>query len=178
MTCIVAIAQGGKVHMGCDSAAYDSDSTTHFIKTGPKIFTIDDYIIGYSNSFRAGQILQYDFMPPIPDPKNLMRTMVTDFISAIHNSYERNRFSVDEEKGEFADLIVGVHGKIFTIESDFQVQEYTDNYAAIGSGYSFALGSLYSSKGLKNPHSRIAKSLEAAAKYTGSVKPPFHYETL
>jgi ATP-dependent protease HslVU (ClpYQ) peptidase subunit len=178
MTCIVAVAQGGKVYMGCDSAAYDSDSTTHFIKSGPKIFTVDDYLIGYSNSFRAGQILQYDFVPPIPDPENLMRTMVTDFVSSIYSAYEKNKFVLDEEKGEFADLIIGVHGKLFTIESDMQVQEYTDNYVAIGSGYQFALGSLYTTKKVKSPTDRIQKALEAASEYTGSVKPPFYHESI
>jgi ATP-dependent protease HslVU (ClpYQ) peptidase subunit len=176
MTCIVAIAHNGKVHMGCDSAAYDSDSTTHFIKTSPKIFAIDDYIIGYANSFRAGQIIQYDFIPPIPDPKNIMRTMTIDFVSGIHSAYERNKF-INDGESEYADLIVGVNGQIFTIESDFQVQEYTDSYIAIGSGSNFALGSLHSTRHLKNPAIRIEKALYAAAEYTGSVKPPFYIET-
>jgi ATP-dependent protease HslVU (ClpYQ) peptidase subunit len=175
MTCVVAIAQNGKVHMGCDSAAYDSDSTTYFIKSAPKIFAIDDYLIGYSNSFRAGQIIQYDFFPPIPDPKNIMRTMSIDFVSAIQACYERNKFTYDSD-GEYADLIVGVNGQLFTIESDFQVQEYTDNYVSIGSGYQFAMGSLHATKKVKSPESRIQKALEAAAEYTGSVKPPFYYE--
>ena len=176
MTCIVAIAHNDKVHMGCDSAAYDSESTTHFIKTSPKIFTIDDYIIGYANSFRAGQIIQYDFIPPIPDAKNIMRTMTIDFIAGIQAAYERNKF-VHDDDSEYVDLIVGVNGQLFTIESDFQVQEYTENYISIGSGSHFALGSLHSTKSLKNPILRIEKALEAAAEYTGSVKPPFYIDS-
>jgi ATP-dependent protease HslVU (ClpYQ) peptidase subunit len=175
MTCVVGVISNGKVHMACDSAASDSDIGSVHKRKDAKVFMVDDYIIGFSNSFRMGQLLQYDFYPPIPNKRNLEKTMCIDFVDAIQKCLAKNNFIIDKDDDNISDLIIGVHGRLFVMDTDFNMGEYYDKYFAIGSGYQFALGSLYSTKHIKNPRTRLTKALEASAEYTMGVEPPFLY---
>ena len=59
---------------------------------------------------------------------------------------------------------MGVHGRLFNISTnDWQVNEY-DKYTAIGSGNSYAIGSLDTSIIWKDPIKRIKKALDVAIK--------------
>ena len=76
-----------------------------------------------------------------------------------------------------AEIIVvklGYKDKLYSVESDFQVGESLDNYAACGSGEDFALGSLATTEGLGlSPEERIRVALQAASKFSVSVAPPY-----
>ena len=61
------------------------------------------------------------------------------------------------------------------MEDDFHIAENIINYMAEGSGGSFALGSLHTTKNQKNPKMRLKLALEAAAEFTMTVRPPFTY---
>lgn len=178
MTCIAAIASNGKVHMASDSAATSVELGSTHVRKDSKMFVIDEYLIGFSNSFRFGQIVKHDFVPPKPDFNNLERTMSIEFVAALQETLERNKFNVDQEKGNGGDLIIGVGGRLFVMEEDFQVGEYQDDFIAIGSGYQFALGSLHSTRGNKSPRVRLTKALHAASQYAVGVSPPFLYHVI
>lgn len=175
MTCIVGLIHNGKVHMACDSAASDTDIGSVHKRKDVKLFMVDEYLIGFSNSFRMGQILQHDFIPPRPSKRNLEKTMCIDFVDKVYECLNRNNFGIDKDSDNVSELIVGIHGRLFVMDSDFNMGEYLDKYFAIGSGYQFALGSLYSTKSVKNPKTRLTKALEAAAEYSIGVEPPFLY---
>ncbi len=67
--------------------------------------------------------------------------------------------------------MVGVRGRLFVVESDYQVVEPTAPFAAIGSGAAYALGSMATSRG--RPVARITQALKVAERFSGAVRGPF-----
>lgn len=172
MTCIAAIAYNGMVYMGGDSAA--ADENNHFISTRkePKVFIKDDYIIGYAGSFRFGKVVQYNFIPPKPDFKNLDKFLNTIFIDALRECAESSKIDPTTEE-DSSELLIGVGGRLFEFCNDWHMGEDANDFNAIGSGSSFAMGSLYSTGRIRSPHARIRTALQAAEKFSQTVKGPF-----
>jgi hypothetical protein len=181
MTCIVAIAQGGTVYMGSDHAASDDKSGWILSRKDPKVFKVGQYGIAFTDSFRMGQILQYSWVPPkytsTKTNSGLDKFMRTKFIDSVKQAFKDSGFGTiggsEEDTGGI--FIVGVEGRIFTIDEDFHVGENVVNYMAEGSGGMFALGALHATKHQKNPRMRLKAALEAAAEFSMSVAPPFTY---
>ena len=70
-------------------------------------------------------------------------------------------------------------GRIFEIESDYQVGERAEPFNAVGCGQDLALGALYAAEHLASrPRARIELSLAAAANFSAGVYPPFRIEEL
>jgi hypothetical protein len=182
MTCIVAIAQNGTVYMGSDHAASDDKTGWIISRKEPKCFKVGQYGVAFTDSFRMGQILQYSWTPPKYTPtktnSGLDKFMRTKFIDSVKDAFRAQGFGsvsqpgTDDEGGIF---IVGVCGRIFTIDEDFHVGENIVNYMAEGSGGTIALGALHATKNQKNPKMRLKLALEAAAEFNMSVAPPFTY---
>lgn len=172
MTCIVAISDGKKVYMGGDSAAVEVETSLVSSRVEPKVFIRGDYIIGYSGSFRFGKVVEYSCSLPRPDYKDIHKFMNTEFVNAIRESTEENKLENSEEK-DSAELLIGLHGHIFELNSDWHVGEDSNNFNSIGSGSSFALGSLYSTKRIKDSRSRVKLALDASAAFSPYVRPPF-----
>ena len=181
MTCIVAIAQNGTVYMGSDHAASDDKSGWIMSRKEPKVFKVGQYGIAFTDSFRMGQILQYNWTPPKYTPtktnSGLYKFMRTKFIDSVKVAFKDNGFGDiggnDEDTGGI--FIVGLEGRIFVVDEDFHVGENVVNYMAEGSGGMFALGALHATKNQKNPKMRIKLALEAASEFSMSVAPPFTY---
>lgn len=167
MTCIVGIAHSGRVFMGGDSAAVDGTDIN--VRAHAKVFRNGEFVIGYTTSFRMGNLLQYSFAPPRWHPDDdLHKFMVTDFVDAARACFEAGNYTAG---GTF---LVGFKGRLFTIESDWQVAETLDGHMAIGCGEKYALGNLYDSRG--TPRARIIRALNAAAHCNAGVRAPFHIE--
>jgi hypothetical protein len=182
MTCIVAIAQNGVVYMGSDHAASDDKTGWILARKEPKCFKVGQYAVAFTDSFRMGQILQYSWTPPKYTPtktnSGLDKFMRTKFIESVKTAFKDNGYgsigsSSEEDTGGI--FIVGLEGRIFTIDEDFHVGENIVNYMAEGSGGQIALGALYATKNQKNPKLRIKAALEAAAEYNMAVSAPFTY---
>jgi ATP-dependent protease HslVU (ClpYQ) peptidase subunit len=181
MTCIVAIAQNGTVYMGSDHAASDDKSGWIMSRKEPKCFKVGQYAVAFTDSFRMGQILQYNWNPPKYTPtktnSGLDKFMRTKFIDSVKVAFKDHGFGDiggnDEDTGGI--FIVGLEGRIFVVDEDFHVGENLVNYMAEGSGGMFALGALHATKNQKNPKMRIKLALEAAAEFSMSVAPPFTY---
>jgi hypothetical protein len=181
MTCIVAIAQNGTVYMGSDHAASDDKSGWILSRKEPKVFKVGQYGIAFTDSFRMGQILQYNWVPPKYTPtktnSGLDKFMRTKFVDSVKQAFKDNGYGTiggsEEDTGGI--FIVGVEGRIFTIDEDFHVGENMVNYMAEGSGGMFALGALHATKHQKNPKMRLKAALEASAEFSMSVAPPFTY---
>ena len=182
MTCIVAIAQNGTVYMGSDHAASDDKTGWILSRKEPKCFKVGQYGIAFTDSFRMGQILQYSWNPPKYTPtktnSGLDKFMRTKFIDSVKAAFKDNGYgsigsSSDEDTGGI--FIVGLEGRIFTIDEDFHVGENVVNYMAEGSGGQIALGALHATKNQKNPRLRIKAALEAATEFNMSVAAPYTY---
>lgn len=172
MTCIVGLLDDGKVYMGGDSAGVAGYYLTK--RKDKKVFKNGDFLIGFTSSFRMGQLLQCNFTPPkYHKDEDLYKYMVTDFIDAVRTCFKAGGYSKKEnevEKG--GTFLVGCYGRLFEIESDFQVGESFDSYEAVGCGIDLARGSMFTSELLK-PKERILKALQAAAHFSTGVVEPF-----
>ncbi len=168
MTCIVGLVDKGNVYIGGDSAGVSGLSIT--IRADEKVFANGPFVMGFTTSFRMGQLLRYKFDPPQQtQSQNDMNYMVTSFIDAARKCFTDNAFG---EKGKGGSFLVGYRGNLYTIDSDFQVGVARDAFDAVGCGSDLALGSLHSTQG-KKPETRVGMALEAAARFNAGVAPPF-----
>ncbi len=179
-TCIVGIAENGKVYIGSDSASGDFSKGTKTVSTMKKSFIVKnnkaEIGIGYTTSWRMGQLLEHQFHPPAHlEPLDVMQYMVKEFVPAVKKLFEAEwhgkRVEDDNWGGTF---LVGYLGRILTIDSDFQVNENADSFDSCGCGKYWAMGSLFSTMDLP-PLRRLQIALEAATHYSAFVLPPFNF---
>lgn len=172
MTCIVGLISDNKVYMGGDSAGVAGFDIR--VRKDPKVFSNGEFLIGYTSSFRMGQLLRFNLSPPpLKEGQDIFEYMATSFVNAVRYTLKDGGYteiSNNVESGGF--FLVGFRGRLFTIESDFQVQEVLDDYTALGCGENYALGSLYSTKGLK-PMERVEQALRTAEYFSAGVRGPF-----
>src|SRR4051794_21483555 len=99
MTCIVGLARGGKVFIGGDSAGVAGWELS--VRRDRKVFRNGEFLIGYTTSFRMGQILEHGFKPPpFPKSASLNRYMVVDFINAFRASLKEHGWAAAQNGRE------------------------------------------------------------------------------
>lgn len=163
----------GKVYIGADSLG--SDGFTQTIRKEPKVFKNGEFLIGCTSSFRMIDLLKWKFNPPTVKDGNLHKFMVTDFVDSVRKLFVDNGYCIDSGDWKSGSFLVGVKGRLFSIDVDFQV--YEQDYSSVGSGCYHALGSFYTSK-RNSPVKDIEKALEAAEHFVTSVKRPFIIESI
>lgn len=168
MTCIVGMTHKGKVYIGADSVG--SDGFTKETRIEPKVFKNGEFVIGCTSSFRMIDLLKWKFSPPTVKDDNLHKFMVTEFVDSVRKLFVDNGYLITSDDWKSGVFLIGYKGRLFKIESDFQVSEH--DYTAVGSGCYHALGSMFTSK--RNlPKKDIEKALEAAEHFVVSVQRPF-----
>ncbi len=172
MTCIVGLVDKGNVYIGADSAGVAGYALT--IRADEKVFINDAFVMGFTSSFRMGQLLRYSLKPPKYHlDVDLNEYMVTDFINAVRKCLKDGGFAEkDKEVERTGTFLVGFKGKLFKIDADNQVGVPALTFDACGCGEDIALGSMYSSSGLA-PLDRITQALEAAEQFSVGVRRPF-----
>jgi ATP-dependent protease HslVU (ClpYQ) peptidase subunit len=171
MTCIVGIKEDGIVYIGGDSAGVGGLSLT--VRADPKVFIKGEFIMGFTSSFRMGELLQYKLPIPLrPQEVDIYEYMVTSFVDAVRDCLKNGGYArKDKEAEEAGTFLVGYRGRLFCIESDYQVRESTFPYDAVGCGADIALGAMFSTEGM--PENRILNALEAAEQFSAGVRRPF-----
>ncbi len=152
MTCIVGMLKDGAVYMTGDHIGTDGYDVE--VQCRSKVFRNGDFIIGYTSSFRMGQILEHMWEPP-KKPKecrDVLSYMVKHVVPSIIKVFDDNKFmrvSTDSDDatkrsvngqaygGEF---LVGYREHLFKIQSDFAVLECVKPFDSIGAGEDFAKG--------------------------------------
>lgn len=177
MTCIVAIAQEGKVWMGADSAGVAGYDLT--VRRDPKIFRVGEMLIGFTSSFRMGQLLGYRLALPKHHPdQSVDEYLHYEFVDAVREVLRRGGFvSTPNGREEGGHFLVGYAGRVFLVEGDFQIAESAHPFAACGCGAAVALGSMHSTPELP-PNVRLEKALRAAEAFSAGVRAPFRFESL
>jgi ATP-dependent protease HslVU (ClpYQ) peptidase subunit len=175
LTCIVGLVQDGVVYIGGDSAGVAGMDIK--VRLDPKVFIVDKrFIIGYTDSFRMGQLLRFSLKPPRQKPRvDDYEYMCTGFINAVRRCFTNGGYiKKQEERERGGSFLVGYRGRLYEIASDFQVGINADSYSAIGCGEDYAHGSLFATEhsGL-SPEERIRLALEAASHFSAGVHPPF-----
>lgn len=172
MTCIVGITDGKTVTIGGDAATANSSFIT--ASSVPKVWEQDGWAFGFTSSWRMGQLLRWAFAPPPLTEGPLERYMVVDFVNAFRmcladGGWLKKKDDV-EEGGCF---LVGHAGRLFRIDDDFQVNEATNGYDAVGCGDYFALGALHATDPKLPAKERATKALLAAEAFSTGVRGPF-----
>jgi len=173
MTCIAGLIDNGKIYMGADSAGVNS-SLSLSVRADQKVFVKDEFIMGFTTSFRMGQLLQYKLqVSPRPERIDVFEYMVTSFVESVRKCLKDGGFAEKKDDKETAGtFLVGYAGRLFCVNSDYQVEETLLPYAATGCGEDIALGALFANGHLK-PEERILQALEAAEQFSAGVRRPF-----
>jgi ATP-dependent protease HslVU (ClpYQ) peptidase subunit len=179
MTCVVGLISEDRVYIGADSASVDVSDLVTRPTNVPKVFKRGKFLIGYTTSFRMGQLLEHWLdVPSRPDGQKGQVYMVKEFVERVRELFKDKGFATvknSNEKG--GTFLVGYNGCLYTIHGDFQVAELSDGFDAVGCGSEFALGAMAALTDLK-PAQRIKKSLEIAAYFSAGVCPPFRIKSM
>ncbi len=136
--------------------AGDAQGSTDWIKredVSTKVFDLSEtVVVGYCGSGRFGQILQYhtESLDPPPLTVDEHRWVVRDFIPFLRNiTEEHGHLHVHHNVEEFGPsaFLMGVRGRLFTVWSDFGIDEHVMPFEAVGSGAETAMGSMHGELG-------------------------------
>ncbi len=176
MTCIAGIAQDGNVYIGGDSAGVsDWDTTT---LSSPKVFHVGDFLIGYTSSFRMGQLLQYQLSVKEQDGECDRAYMITVFAEAVREVLKSYGYaSIDNNTESGGAFLVGYRGRLYGMGQNFAVLERADMFDAVGCGKFYALGALAVNVS-DSPKDRITEALTVSAHFCAAVRAPFHIEAI
>lgn len=177
MTCIVGLEHEGYVYIGGDSASVDG-SYQIFESGIEKVFKNGPMLMGYTTSWRMGQLLRYAVTPPDHDPRHDdMRYLVVDFVDTIRASFKQKGWLTKESDADVGgDFLLGYKDKLYRVSSDFQVNPNRCGYGACGCGERYALGVLHDIKNNAKkvvPEDAVRRALEAAAYHSAGVVGPF-----
>ncbi len=175
MTAIGGLVRGEKVYIGGDSAGVQSYQIT--VRRDEKVFLNGDILVGCCGSFRMRDLLRHKFIAPARSIReDLDVYMRTTFVDAVMRCFQEGKFAeMDKEVQRGGSFLVGIEGRLYHIEDDFQIGEALAGYDAIGNADDVVLGSLFTTQRLDLPPQRCLElALEAAESHTTDVRRPFH----
>ena len=179
MTVIAAMKKpNGEVVMASDRQA--TSRYTRSKREDGKIFFVKDdrdnevFLIGGAGSYRFIQTLRFGFTPAYRTPdRDVFEYMVTEFAEAARKRAKDAGILQQKENVETngsSGALVACAGRIFHLESDFQIAEVADDYAAEGSGTETALGAMFALTRLElseaKPDAIVTTAVQAASHHT------------
>jgi len=176
MTCIIGCEDRntGSVFIGADSAGVSGYLMTRTALE--KVFRLDKFLIGYTSSFRMGQLLQYRLdVPTQKEGVGDLKYMATAFVNAVRVCLKTGGYTrVENNREEGGSFLVGYKGHLYGVDRDFQVNRTRDGVDAAGAGREIALGAMRALENLvPMSGTRIFHALEAAEYYSTVVTAPF-----
>jgi len=185
MTCIGGYVdkKTGTIWMGADSGAFNVNSYDHRTRLDEKVFIKENMIFGFTSSYRMGDILHHSFtIPEHPKEMDDVTYLKTIFIDKLIECFKNKGYLIVKDNsvsGGF--FLIGYKGKLYQVESDFQVAQNVYNYDSTGCGENYAMAAMYI---LENetlyltPKEKIEKALEVSYQFSGYVRPPFVIKSL
>ncbi len=182
MTCIVGMEFEGKVLLAGDIQG--TGGNNKIIHTQAKVFRRNGIVIGYTTSYRFGQLLEHVLPDPVPPEKDteIYRWLVTVLIPNIRKVMkEELGLQADDDGSGYkipgGEALIGVRSQLWYLQDDFSVLRSVEGFSAVGSGYEYALGSISTSLnmlGKKKPTMKDVESIlrlavTAAGTYSPSV---------
>lgn len=133
MTCIVALTDGKDVHMAGDLMAHNGFTGNVLDKS--KVFIKEGFIVGYTTSFRMGQILEYAWTPPSKKESQTEDSYIyIDIVNSFREVFSQNGYGnkdgIEDHSGEF---IFGYKGRLFLHQQNYSILE-SNSFVATGSG--------------------------------------------
>jgi ATP-dependent protease HslVU (ClpYQ) peptidase subunit len=169
MTCIAALVdEKGVGHIACDSF-----STYGHLYKNSKIFKKGNMLIGYTSSYRMGQLLEHSLnIPERKDDQSIENYMYVDFINAVRELLKNNgQMLVDRNIETIGFFLIVTEGLIFKMQDDLSLLEAADGFDACGSGEAYARAALHLLKkqGKLGPKEMLTEAIDTAAQYVASV---------
>ena len=186
MTVIVGLIHDGTITMGADTLMVAGFDKSHLAPSVSKVARRGPFLIGVTGSVRVLQTVRYRLDVAIDNRTDAddMEFMVTDFVDELRrvlraggSAHEENGVEHTGDREDCSRFMVGYRGHLYRVGADYNVTETTDDFAAIGSGEDFALGSLHSTHGL-DPETRIQIAIRAAMRFNAGVGGEIRMETL
>ena len=173
MTCIIGLEHDGYVYIGADSASVAAGWDVWQTRL-QKVFRRGPFLIGYTTSFRMGQILQHHLEVREPEREESDDAfMVCAFIEAVRKCLKDKGFArieSNQESGGF--FLVGYAGTLYRVTGDFQVNSNAGGLDALGCGADYAFGAMKALEDLP-PCERLLSALKIAAHFNAAVRAPF-----
>jgi ATP-dependent protease HslVU (ClpYQ) peptidase subunit len=172
MTCIIGLVHDGAVYIGADSAGVAGMSLT--VRADEKVFRLGKkMVVGFTSSFRMGQLIRYRMQGVEPPARKLTDWMVTEFVDRCRDVMSDGGFlEKKNDRISGGSFLVGVHGRLFAIFDDFQVSEAAEPFDAVGCGHDLAKGAMFATPGCQ-PRNRVMTALRAAEAMSAAVRRPF-----
>lgn len=119
MTCVVGLIRNKKIFMAADCLGCAGGDTVP--RRDPKVFQKENMLIGYTTSYRMGQLLRYNLNIPKHNGKPAFEYMCVDFIDALRECLKKGGYAKKENEVESGGtFLVGFKGKLFEIEVTFK----------------------------------------------------------
>jgi hypothetical protein len=161
--------------MAADSFAADEHGNGS-LRADRKLFRLGDMVIGYTSSYRMGQLIEHSLKLPSRGDDPTFTYLVKKFVPALRKCLSEGGFSKTENSvNSGGTFLVGFEGGLYKIDTDFQVAQSAHKFDACGSGAQIALGSLHSTRS-SCFEVRARRALEAAQSFNSYVREPFVYE--
>lgn len=182
MTCIVGLVRKDNVYIGSDSLG--SGGGVKQVYCTPKLVKLDVFEkkdlslskialgIGYTTSYRMGDILRYNFTPPpIESDEDENEYLVKDFIPELIKCFDEHSFAKTKEGNKSGgNFLVGLRKRLFHVQEDFSVLEPSCGYTSVGSGQEFAMGAMFAyGKNNTEPEKCIIGAIKAASEFCTTV---------
>lgn len=172
MTCIAGIIDSSGVgHIASDSIG--SNGHTKSTYKNKKIFSKGSMLIGYTSSYRMGQLLEHSLtLPERKVSQTVEHYMYVDFVKAVRELLKTNGFlRVESNEESIGTFLILTDGRLFKMCGDLSLLESGDDFDACGSGEDYALAVLHTLKeqGKMTPKSMLTAAIATASKYVVSV---------
>ena len=175
MTCIIGLEHEGKVYMGADSANADDYSIN--VSGNPKLFRLGPFLIGFTSSWRMGQLLQYQLsdvvIQTIEDDLTYLVRHFIEPVRACLKDYGYAEVKENQETGGY--FLIAFNERVYKVQSDFSDLHDVKGVQCVGSGGNYAEAAMLALTALP-PKKRIREALKIAAALSPSVCAPFHIE--
>lgn len=172
MTCIVGmIDKSGKGHMASDSLGSNGHNKGTY--KNKKIFKKGEMLIGYTSSYRMGQLLEHSLtLPGRKVDQTIENYIYVDFVEAVRKLMKEHGYlKIDSNKESIGQFPILTEGRIFLMQDDLSLLEAEDNFDACGSGEDFATATvdilLKHSK--LTPKQILTEAVQTASKYIATV---------
>jgi len=177
MTTLVGIELEDLAVLAADSQITEDTMRTVSTST-PKIIHVGKYLLGITGDARPGDILSYNWTPPVykgADPiqwmgKKVMPSILTAFKE---NGYDPYEASKDKDSG--FDYLIAFDGNVFHIASDLSFIKSDNHIYGLGTGGAYTLGYLYDRVGrlsVGNVEQHARRSVEIACLLDTNSCPP------
>lgn len=188
MTCIVGVvASDGVVTLGADSASSDG----HRINSSksPKLarlkvrFKVDEVgfraehaVLGFTTSWRMGQLLQSMSLPDVGQGEDVFEYAVRSLVPAVRACLKDGGYATVSNGVESGGTwLLGIGGRLFSVQSDYAVLERMEPYDACGSGVDYALGAMWAMHRqgpTEDAETLLREAIEAAEAHVTTVRSP------